>query len=292
MSFQNKFNHNTQVICVIGHPIKHSLSPLMHNISFELKGLNYLYLPFDVTPGYLKDALRGILALSIKGLNITIPHKASIVEYLDLVSEEASIIGAVNTVVNEGGVLKGYNTDVNGIIASLKDYKDDIANATVSVIGAGGAARSVIYSMIRNFKVKKINIINRTVQKAESLREYFTTRLHFESIFAHELTPPDLVDVLNESALIINTTSIGMSPETDDAATIIADSFIKDQIVFDVVYNPVKTKMLEIAKSKGAKIVDGLTMFVEQGAKSFELWTGEKMDNQKIYKTLQTYLET
>jgi len=290
MQLQNKFNQNTKIIGVIGHPIKHSYSPLMHNIAFELSNLNYIYLPFDVPANALKDSLKGMLALGIKGFNVTLPLKEKIVSLLKEVSEEANIIGAVNTVVNEDGVLHGYNTDVNGITESLNPFKEELQGAEVTVIGAGGASRSVIYSLIRNFKVGHINIVNRTEQTAESLKEYFTARMLFSNFKAFHLFPPDLVDTFRSSKLIVNTTSMGMHPDIDDAATTIKESFVKDQIVFDVIYTPVYTKLLKLAQSQGARIITGLQMFVEQGARSFELWTGEKMPVEKVRKTLESYL--
>ncbi|RMD50998.1 MAG: shikimate dehydrogenase [Ignavibacteria bacterium] len=288
----NKFNHNTRVIGVIGHPIKHSFSPLMHNISLEMNGIEYIYLPFDVPDNQLKDAIRGMVALQFVGLNVTLPHKEKIIQYLNNVSEEANVIGAVNTIVNENGNLSGYNTDVNGIYATLENFKEDISGNVISVFGAGGAARSAIYTAIRFFNPEKINIINRTVEKAESLKDYFSEKMLFENIEIFELIPPDLTDTLQESKLIINATSIGMSPEVDDCPIATAEGFNDNQIVFDIVYNPLQTKFLSLAESKGAKTLNGLKMFVEQGAKSFELWTGQQMNKEKIYKTLANYLST
>ncbi|MBI5807933.1 MAG: shikimate dehydrogenase [Ignavibacteriales bacterium] len=292
MQVQNKFNQNTKIIGVIGHPIKHSFSPLMHNISFELSGLNYLYLPFDVPPAFLKDALKGMVALGIKGFNVTIPLKEKVLPLLKDVSEEANIIGAVNTIVNEEGTLKGYNTDVFGVVESLLPYKDAIAGSKVSVIGAGGAARSVIYALIRYFNVGEISIINRTEQIAESMKEYFSAKMLFENIKSYPLAPPDLIEVFRDSKLIINTTSMGMHPNVDDSATTIKESFMKGQIVFDVVYNPIKTKLLMLAESQGATIITGLRMFIEQGAKAYELWTGEQMPKEKVMKALESYLSS
>ena len=290
MQIQNKFNLNTKIIGVLGHPIKHSFSPLMHNISFELSGLNYIYLPFDVPPAALKDAMRGMIALGIKGFNVTIPLKEKVLPLLKDVSEEASIIGAVNTIVNDEGTLRGYNTDVHGVVESLNQYKEELAGAKVTVIGAGGAARGVIYALIRIFKVGEITIVNRTEQIGESLKEYFSTKMLFTEIKSLPLVPPDLVQPLRDSKLIINTTSMGMYPNVDDSATTIKDSFMKGQIIFDVVYNPVKTKLLKLAEAQGATIITGLKMFIEQGAKSYELWTGEKMPIEKVYSALESYL--
>ncbi len=290
MQLIDKFNNKTELVGIFGHPLKHSFSPQIHNTSFEALGMNYIYLPFDIPASNLKSALKGAVALGIKGMNITLPHKEKIVEYLQDVSEEASVIGSVNTVVNENGVLHGYNTDVKGIIETLNDYKETIKETDVTIIGAGGAARSVVYSLIRHFKVNSINIINRTHQKAESLKEYFSTKMLFDNIKAYELVPPDLTDVFRNSKLIINTTSVGMYPEMDDAITSIEESFHKEQIVFDVIYNPLQTKLLKMAASKGAETISGLKMFVEQAAASFELWTNEKMPSDIIYSKLKEEL--
>ncbi len=286
---KNRFNLDTKIIGIIGHPIKHTYSPLIHNMSFDLLKLNYIYLPFDVPISNLKSAVHGMVSLGIKGFNVTIPHKENIIQYLRNVSEEANIIGAVNTVVNENGFLSGYNTDAFGVTETLMPFKDEISGNIVSVIGAGGAARSVIYSLIRNFKPSKINLINRHEQKAESLKEYFKSKMLFSSIKSHELFPPDLIEVFRDSKLIVNTTSIGMFPEIDDTPVNIPTSFMKGQIVFDVVYNPVKTKFLQLAQSEGATTIDGLKMFVHQAAKSFELWTGNEMPVEKIFNGLKMY---
>jgi shikimate dehydrogenase len=290
MQSLNKFNHNTKIVGVIGHPIKHSFSPLMHNIAFELSGLNYIYLPFDVPATSLKDVLKGMVALGIKGFNVTLPLKEKVLPLLKDVSEEVNIIGAANTIINDEGTLRGYNTDVHGIVESLNPYKDELIGANVSIIGSGGSARSVIYALIRHLKVSHINIINRTEQTAESLKEYFSTKMLFNEFKALPLAPPDLVETFRDSKLIINTSSMGMYPDIDDSATTIPDSFMKGQIVFDVVYNPVKTKLLKLAESQGATIITGLKMFVEQGAKSYEMWTGEEMQKEKVYRAIESYL--
>lgn len=292
MQSLNKFNHTTQIVGVLGHPIKHSFSPLMHNISFEMLNLNYIYLPFDVTVTNLKTALKGMVALGIKGVNVTLPLKEKIGQHLSDISDEASVVGAVNTVVNDNGVLHGYNTDVHGIIETIAPFKDEINGNTVTVIGAGGAARSVLYALIKDFKPEGINIVNRTADKAESLKEYFVSKMLFENIKAYDLVPPDLVDVFSNSKMIINSTLIGMTPNIDDTPTSIEESFHKDQIVFDVVYTPLKTKFLQLAEKQGAIALNGLKMFVEQGAKSFEMWTDHEMPKEKIYKTIQSYMES
>jgi shikimate dehydrogenase len=231
-----------------------------------------------------------MIALGIKGFNITIPHKENILHFLNDVSEEASIIGAVNTIVNDNGKLTGYNTDVHGILETLNPYKETINGERISVVGAGGAARAVIYSLIRYFKPRKIILINRTEERAESMKNYFKDKMKFDSFKTMELFPPDMVNVFKESKLIINATPIGMFPDSDDSITNLEDSFIKDHIVFDLVYNPPQTRLLQTASKKGALTLNGLKMLVFQAAKSFELWTGEKMPVEEIQKSLQLYI--
>jgi len=282
---------NTKLLALIGHPIKQSYSPFIHNAAFEFQKLDYLYLPFDITKSNLKSAVKGLMLLGVRGFNVTIPHKENILDLLTNVSDEALIVGAVNTVVNEHGDLNGYNTDVYGVTESLMPYKKEISGSTVSVVGAGGAARAVIYSLIKNFKPKKIFIINRNEPKAEALKTYFSDKMKFDAIKTKELFPPDIVDIFNDSALIVNATSVGMFPENYDAITSLENSFKKGQIVFDVVYNPVKTQLLKLAEKEGAITVDGLSMLVYQAAKSFELWTGEEMPVEQVRTALKHFLE-
>jgi shikimate dehydrogenase len=286
----SKIDHSTKVVGIIGHPIKQSFSPQMHNKSFELLDLNFVYLAFDVLGNQLKESLKAMSLLGIKGFNVTIPHKEKIMQYMDHVSEEAASVGAVNTVVNEGNIFSGYNTDINGIIESLNPYKKEIAKSTASIIGAGGAARAVIYALIRHFKIKKINLINRTEERSEALKDYFKGKMHFENLSTYELMAKENLALFQSSKLIINTTSIGMFPSIEDSPTELKESFNSSQIVFDLIYNPLRTKFLELAAEQGATTINGLKMFVVQGAKSFELWTGEKMDVDFIYEQLAKQL--
>lgn len=286
----NTIDHTTKIVGIIGHPIKHSFSPQMHNFTFMQQGLNYIYIPFDVLTSNLKDSLKAMSVLGVRGLNVTIPHKEKIMQYMDHVSEEASTVGAVNTVVNEGNQLFGYNTDINGVVESLNPYKDKIAKSSVTVIGAGGAARSVLYALIRHFKVSNINIINRTEERSEAIKDYFKEKMHFNEINTFELMAKENKDVYLSSRLIVNTTSIGMHPNVEDSPSDLPESFNPSQIVFDLIYNPLKTKLLDLAESQGAATINGLKMFVVQGARSFELWTGNKMDTDTIYTELNNIL--
>ncbi len=288
---RDSFFTNTELIGLIGHPIKHSYSPFIQNFALELINLDYVYLPFDVPAENLRGAVNGVLALGLKGLNVTLPHKEKIIKYLDELSEEASIIGAVNTIVNDHGKLFGYNTDAFGILETLQPYKDKISGTKVSVIGAGGSARAVIYTLLRHFKPEEINIINRTHQKADTLANDFALKMRYDSFHTFELFPPDNVRTLSDSHLIVNATTMGMFPDVEDTITDIENSFNEEQIVFDLVYNPTKTNFLKMAEMQGAKVVGGLNMLISQAAKSFELWTGVEMPVEKISESLQNYLK-
>ncbi len=288
---KDTFYYNTELIGLIGHPIKHSYSPFIQNYAFELMNADYVYLPFDVPTENLKTAVNGVLAFGLKGLNITLPHKEKIIKFLDELSEEASIIGAVNTIVNDHGKLMGYNTDAYGIMETLLPFKEKISGTKMTVIGAGGSARAVIYTLLRHFKPEELNIINRTQQKADTLANDFSLKMRYDSFHTFELFPPDNVEVLRNSTLIVNATTLGMYPDIEDTITDIEDSFNEDQIVFDLIYNPTKTKFLRTAEMQGAKVVGGLMMLISQAAKSFELWTGVEMPVEKISDSLQQHLK-
>jgi len=288
---KNSFYANTKVVGLIGHPIKQSYSPFIHNIAFQFKNLDYIYMPFDVVPDNLSAALKGVMALGIEGLNVTIPHKEKIIKYLDELSEESATIGAVNTIVNDHGTLKGYNTDVHGILESLSPFKDEITGSKVCVIGAGGAARALIFTLIRYFKPEEIILVNRTVQRADSLQNYFMEKMLYNDFKTRDLFPPDLIETFQNSKLIINSTPIGMFPDVNDTPTTLKESFHKEHLVFDMVYNPTETEFLKLAKKQGAQIIGGLKMLVYQAAKSFELWTGEEMPAEKISRSVELLIK-
>lgn len=287
---KNTFHFNTQIIGIIGHPIKQSYSPFIHNVAIELKKIDYVYLPFDIPSANLRSALKGMTALGIKGFSVTIPHKESAIQYMNDISEEAAMIGSINTIVNDQGKLTGHNTDVYGVLETLLPFKDDISGNQISVVGAGGSARAVIYTLIRHFKPKKIFIINRNERRAETLKEFFVEKMKFSSIKTKELIPPTAFEVIKDSKLVIHATPVGMNPNENDSITTSTDVFSKGQIVFDLVYNPQNTLLLKTASKAGAKTINGLSLLVNQAAKSFELWTGIDFPKEDVQKSLQLYL--
>jgi shikimate dehydrogenase len=287
---KNTFHFNTQILGIIGHPIKHSYSPFIHNVAIEIKKLDYVYLPFDIPSSNLKSALKGMTALGIKGFNVTIPHKEAAIQYMNSVSEEVSMIGSLNTILNDQGKLTGHNTDAHGIFETLLPFKEDIAGNQVCVVGAGGSARAVIYTLIRNFKPKKLFIINRNERRAETLKEYFSEKMKFPAIKTKELIPPSAFEVMKDSKLIVHATPVGMHPNLNDSITTSPDVFSEGQIVFDLIANPQQTLLLKMASKAGAKTINGLGMLVAQAAKSFEIWTGVEFPQEDVLKSLQLYL--
>lgn len=282
---------NTVLVGLLGHPIKQTYSPFIHNVAFDIKKLDYLYLPFDVPAANLGNALKGMVALGIKGFNVTIPHKVNIMQLLNNVSDEAAGVGAVNTVVNDLGRLTGYNTDVFGVLKSLDKYKSSLAGKEVTVIGAGGGARAVIYTLIKYFKPSCISILNRTEQRAEGIKKYFSEKMKFDSIKCFDLLPGKPAEIFGNSKLIVNATPVGMFPETDEAVISQPEYFNKDQVVFDLVYNPFKTRLLSIASAHGAHVINGIDMLVNQASKAFQLWTGETMPVPEISRSLEVMIE-
>jgi shikimate dehydrogenase len=259
----------------------------MHNTAFKLLEMDYVYLAFDVMPQYLPEALQGLVALGIAGVNVTIPHKESVIPLLDDLSSESRAIGAVNTIVNDGGKLRGHNTDVDGFIEMIRPWESDIQEQEVCVIGAGGAARAVVYGLTMHFKPSIIHILNRNVDRANSLRDSLGGSFGFQRMDVVDLYMPTAQKALGGSKLIVNTTPLGMSPEVDDSPIREPEVLGKEQILVDLVYNPPETKLMRMAKLNGVKAIGGIEMLLQQGAKSFELWTNQKMPVDEVRRALQ-----
>ncbi len=264
-------------IClIIGYPVKGSCSPLIHNAGYKNLGIDdqFNYLATDVKPEHLKMAIAGIKALGIKGVSVTMPHKQKVMEYLDTIDKEAEKIKAVNTILNSNGKLIGYNTDYIGAITAL-EKKTTLKGKKTAVLGAGGAARAIIYGLKKKDAVVKI--FNRTRESAKILaREFGCEYAGFESL-----------EQVAEMDIIINATPIGMN---EDKSPINKKFLNKKQIVFDIVYQPKETKLIKDAKSKGAKIIYGYEMLLYQGVVQFELYTGMKAPVNVMRRRLEQIL--
>jgi shikimate dehydrogenase len=269
---------------VIGDPIAHSMSPLMHTAAFNHLGLLARYMAFHVTSERLPSAIEGMRGLGISGLNVTIPHKVSIMNLLDEIDPLALKIGAVNTVVNENGKLIGYNTDGIGYVNGLKELlkERNIKSQSILIIGAGGAARAIYFSLLTD-GVQRVDIANRTVQNAQNLID------SQPSSCSKALSLTVAEDELGSYDIVINTTSIGMHPRTNDVP-IQLGNLRNGAVVSDIIYNPLETKWLNDAKELGAITQNGVDMFVFQGALSFEKWTGIYPDIEYMRRVVLTKL--
>ena len=271
----NKAISGRAKICgVIGDPIEHTMSPVMHNAAFEKLGLDYLYVPFRVKREELGRAIEGMKALNIRGLNVTIPHKVAVIPFLDELDPLAEKIGAVNTIVNDDGVLKGYNTDAGGFMQAMLEKGIEPEGKRVVVLGAGGASRAV--SFILAERGAGLVILNRLLELdwAEELAARISHSFKKE-VEALELSEGNLATALGKADILVNAPSVGMSPDIGE--TPVPSRLLTPGLtVFDVIYNPVKTRLLAEAEEVGAETISGLDMRVWPGALALERWTGRK----------------
>jgi len=270
---------HTVLTGLLGSPVSHSISPLMHNEAFLALDLDYRYLAFDVKSDRLSSAVNGLRALGARGFNLTMPHKNAMVALCDELSPAAKIIGAVNTVVIENDKFIGHTTDGIGFMRALKDDHIDVLGKKMTILGAGGAATSIFVQAALD-GVKEISIFsrrspffNRALEIIKTLEEATDCKLQLFD-FSDEAV---LRKELSESFLLVNATSVGMAPNTE--ASIITDPsmFHKDLVVSDVIYNPRETALLKLAKEAGCRTQNGLYMLLYQGAEAFKLWTGQEM---------------
>ena len=264
----------TRLCGIIGDPIEHTMSPVMHNAAFRQMGLDYFYIPFKVKQGELAKAMEGVRALNIRGLNVTIPHKVAIIQFLDELDHLAEMIGAVNTIVNDDGLLTGYNTDGAGFLQALLERKIEPRGKNIVILGAGGASRAI--SLFLADRGAHLVILNRALELdwAEELASRISQTFTKE-VEALELNRENLARVLDRANIVVNATSVGMTPNIDETP-VTSDLLKPGLIIFDIVYNPIKTRLLREAEAAGAKTISGLDMLVWQGALAFEKWTGLK----------------
>ncbi len=288
MSNMQQIDSYTTLFGVIGDPIRHSKSPVMMNRAFRETGINGVYAAFHITTETLPDFIRGVRAMNIRGVNVTIPHKLNVMELLDRIDQGAAAIGAVNTIVNDNGILTGYNTDGIGYVRSLKEETfADLAGKTITVIGAGGACRGIVYTLLQE-KPKKLTIVNRTAEKAEELAQ----SLSFYCPVGTELdasSTEELATLCTDADIVINTTSVGMHPHTGISP--LDSLWLNPQAtVSDLIYNPLQTELLRLAELRGCKTHNGLGMFIYQGAYAFEYWTGKSAPVQAMRETVMLSL--
>ncbi|HHW31764.1 MAG TPA: shikimate dehydrogenase [Clostridiaceae bacterium] len=276
MDIESMVTGKTRVIGIIGNPIEHSISPQLHNTLSRQLGLNIIYVPFKVEGSDLGCAVKGLKCLNVLGFNVTIPYKESIISYLDEITEEAELMGSVNTVKNIEGKLFGFNTDARGFVQSFtKEAKATFKDKTVAIIGAGGTARALAVKIALE-ESRKIYIINRTLQKAEEIASRINDKIGNVAL-AVNLDSKESTLALSEADILVNTTPLGMYPDTERTPLNKDFRFSKNQIVFDVIYNPRKTLFLARAEECGCTIVNGFGMLISQGIQAYEIWTDTKI---------------
>ncbi|MFN8950491.1 MAG: shikimate dehydrogenase [Aphanizomenon sp.] len=281
----------TKLLGVIGHPVEHSLSPVMHNAALAKLGLDYVYLPFPISPENLATAIAGFASIGIVGFSITIPHKQAILPLLSTISPIAQVIGAVNTVTRQGDTWVGTNTDVEGFIAPLQTtYHQDWSQKKAVILGNGGAARAVVAGCIQ-LGLAEIHVVGRNWQKLQAFRQSWQNSPFADQFQIHEWT--ELPNLLHQANLLVNTTPIGMYPHINDSPLSRQEiSYLpQEAIVYDLIYIPKPSKFLHLAETQGAIIIDGLEMLVQQGAAALKIWLQrETVPVTEMRQALQNHL--
>lgn len=267
----------TKIIGIFGDPVQHTLSPLIHNEAFRYLGLDYCYVAFHVKRDKLKEAVEGIKALNIKGVNITVPHKEAVIQYIDELSDEAKNIEAVNTILNNDGILKGFNTDVDGFILSLKEEGILIKDKNFLLLGAGGAAKAIAYGILK--EGGRVYIYNRTLSKAVAIKEKFK-EFGFIEITEIDNSVTEKVDI------IVNATSLGL--KRDDPMPLNPMLIKPEHIYYDIVYP--ETPLMKRAEQIGCKVIGGIGMLIWQAAFAFKIWTEVEAPVEIMKKTLNKLL--
>ena len=277
----------TRVYGIMGYPVAHSLSPVMHTSAFHHYGLDCLYVPFPVAPHTLAVAVAGAVALGICGLNVTIPHKEAILAHLDELSAEARFIGAVNTVQIQAGRTIGHNTDGEGFLQPLRALELAFTETSVCLLGAGGAARAITMALLQA-GCPALAIANRTFERAARLAA--ALQEHFPQAQVHAVPLARAAEVASCSALVVNATSIGLHQE--EAPVVPETCLHAGHIVYDIVYRPLDTPLLQGARRRGATVIPGIDMLIGQGAEAFRLWTNLSFPIAVVRRAVAPFLYT
>lgn len=273
-------NGTSKVCGVMGCPVEHSISPMMHNYYSEQIGNDMIYVPFLVQKNAVGEAVKGAFALHVQGINVTVPHKQAVMEYLCELDEGARAIGAVNTLVRTPKGYKGYNTDGEGLLRAIKEAGMDISGRACILLGAGGAAKAAAYVLCRE-QASRVYILNRSPEKAQALAEEMN-RLFGRSVCLG-LSLSDWGSIREDHCLAVQTTSVGMYPGPAQAPVEEPAFYQKLDMAFDAIYTPMETRFLKLAKEAGAKTANGLGMLIYQGVAAYELWNpGVKLSDEVI----------
>ncbi|MBD2566531.1 shikimate dehydrogenase [Anabaena lutea] len=281
----------TKLLGVIGHPVEHSLSPVMHNAALAKLGLDYVYLPFPIAPENLETALAGFAAIGVVGFSVTIPHKQAILPFLSEISPIAQAIGAVNTVTRQGNGWVGTNTDVEGFIAPLQTtYHQDWSQKTAVILGNGGAARAVVAGCIQ-LGLAEIHVVGRNLQKLSQFRQSWQNSIFADKFQVHSWE--ELPKLIPQANLLVNTTPIGMYPHIENSPLSVDEmEYLSPNVIaYDLIYIPKPTRFLQLAEKQKAIPIDGLEMLVQQGAAALKIWLQqEKVPVKEMRQALQNHL--
>ncbi len=281
-------NGKTRTCGLIGNPVEHTLSPIIHNTLAEDLGINMAYVPFHVEAGQLKAAAKGAYALNILGCNVTVPYKSDIVEQLVEIDDLAAKIGSVNTLVRVDGGYKGYNTDMTGLLRAMKSDGVGIEGEEIIVLGAGGVGRAVAY-MCAAYGAAQVYLLNRTLDKAEAVAKEVNENTGRDCVTALALEA--YKTLASGKYVVIQCTSIGLYPKVDDV--VISDESFYDMVKvgYDLIYTPWETKFMTLVKAHGAEAYNGLKMLLYQGVDAFELWNHCKVSDESAYKVYELMKE-
>jgi shikimate dehydrogenase len=288
---------HTTLVGLIGWPVEHSLSPAMHNAAFDALGLNWRYVPLSVPPGRVEAAVHGLAALGFRGANVTVPHKQAVIPALDIIDSSAQTLGAVNTLIvrrdeDRTSTIAGHNTDSQGFVGALQQggFEPEGGSRAV-VVGAGGSARAVVFGLLWS-GTREITVLNRTLGRAQALvfdlgeQHGWASRLR-----ALPLTPQALIESARAADLLVNTTSLGMWPQVNGSIWPEDVPVPSHLTVFDLVYNPLETRLLRQTRQSGARGIDGLGMLVRQGALAFGMWINEGFDIEEVASLMRATCE-
>ncbi|MGL5693347.1 MAG: shikimate dehydrogenase [Peptostreptococcaceae bacterium] len=281
-----KINSKTKTICLLGHPVKQSFSPSIHNYLFEKYDINNIYICYDVNPKNLQNAIEGIKSLEMNGCNITIPHKVNVISYIDEIDNNAKLIGAVNTIKNTNGILKGYNTDGKGFVKSILDKGFTLENKKIMIIGAGGSCRSIAIELASN-NVSSIEIRNRSEEKANEIVKLINDNFITEATYSTEVIKERDLSNIN---ILINTTPIGMA---SNECPIDREIIPHDKLLIcDIVYKPHNTEFIKWGKENCLDTIYGIEMLINQGLEAFYIWTGIKPTIEDKNNIMEIYLDS
>lgn len=261
---------STNLLGIIGNPVAHSLSPLMHNAAFRSLGLDWEYVPLPVQSHRVNDALKGLIALGFRGANVTVPHKERVIPFLSEFSEDAAAIGAVNTLVVDDERLLGFNTDWTGFLNHVSESGFDVSGTKALVLGSGGSARAVVYALCS--RGAEVAIYSRNSETAEAIVKDVSKR--FGNCHMTFAPLENLRQLAAMPDLVVNTTPVGMHPHVEQCPWPQGVPFPRCKLAYDLVYDPKRTKFMELAEKSGAEAVNGLGMLVHQAAAAFRIWTG------------------